>query len=229
MPHWNPIGHDGRAWWFEYSFSSGAWATALAFRTPDGIAVISPPKVDDPTVLDELGTHGPITALIANNAFHHLGQTTWRAHFPAAQSYGPPGGLAALKKKHPDIPWRDVAELTLNPGCSIADPPGFRTGEVFASISTDAGTVWYTGDLLSNIHRTPGPPVQWLFTWTGSAPGFKLFKPCVWFFVKDRPALRAWYEARLASDPPSIIVPAHGPAYAPTSLADEVRDRLKGL
>lgn len=226
---WTALDGAGTAWTLEYSFSKGAWATSLAFRGVDGIVVVSPPKTDDPAVMDALAAHGPVRALVANNAYHHLGQVGWRARFPQAVSYAPAGGLAALRKKHATIPWRAADELALPDNVAYADPPGFRTGEGFFSVRTGAGTAWFTGDLLSNIQRMPGPPFRWLFTWTGSAPGFRLFKPCVWFFVTDRKALRAWYEARLASDPPTVVVPAHGPAYRSSTLIADIDVQLRGL
>jgi hypothetical protein len=44
-----------------------------------------------------------------------------------------------------------------------------KNGELLVSVGTRQGSLWYTGDLLTNIQRTPGPPFSWLFSWTDSA------------------------------------------------------------
>jgi len=216
---WNLVDDDAKVLWREYEFTKGAYATTLAFRGADGLVVVSPATNMPDRAFDALAEHGEVRGLVANNAFHHLGQASWRARFPNAESYAPSEGLGALEKKKTGIPYRRLADLGLPSHVEYACLPGFKTGEAFFSIKTRKGTVWFTGDLLTNVHRTPGPPIKWLFTWTGSAPGFRLFKPGVWFFVKDKKALKAWMLDRVAKDPPSIAVPAHGAAFEAPDLA----------
>jgi hypothetical protein len=225
---WNIIDEDALVLWREYTFRDGAYATTLVFRGVDGLVVVSPGKGMAARELDALREHGEVRALVANNHFHHLGQSEWRARFPEAVSYAPSGALQALQKKS-DVPFRPLAELALPAHVSCEEPPGYRAGDAFLRIRTGKGTVWFTGDLLTNIQHTPGPPLRWLFTWTGSAPGFRLFKPGVWAFVRDRGALKAWMLERLASDPPSIVVSAHGPALEAGDVASRTREQLARL
>jgi glyoxylase-like metal-dependent hydrolase (beta-lactamase superfamily II) len=213
----------------EYAFSKGAYATTLVFRGTDGLVVVSPGSGVTARELDALKEHGEVTALVANNAFHHLGQGPWREHFPNAKSYAPSGALERLRKKAPAIPFRPLSELALPSGVEAHEIPGFKQGEAFFSIRTSRGTLWFTGDLLTNIQKTPGPPVRWLFSWTGSAPGYRLFRPAVWLLVRDKKAVRAWMLDRLASDPPALIVPAHGPLFADSDLPALTRAQLERL
>ena len=137
--------------------------------------------------------------------------------------------MAVLGKKTHGGVFRAIGELELPGHVRCDDPPGYKTGETFVSIATKKGAVWYSGDLLTNIQRMPGPPVRWLFTTTGSAPGFRLFRLGVWLMVKDKKAVRDWALGRLAEDPPSIVVPAHGPAFEAGDVAAEAKAQLERL
>lgn len=225
---WHVIDEGCGALWGEYEFRKGAFATTLVFRGSGGLVVVSPGSGLAPADLDALGEFGEVRALVANNTFHHLGQVSWRARFPGAESYAAGSAAAKLAKKS-SLPYRAVAELALPPHAHIEELPGCNNGELLVRVGTARGSVWYTGDLLTNIQRTPGPPLRWLFTLTGSAPGFRLFRLGVWAFVRDRPALRERLLALVREDPPALIVPAHGPAYEAPGLADEVRAQLARL
>ena len=226
---WNLIDNETCVLWREYAFTRGAYATTMVFRGVDGLVVVSPGSGLEARDYDALREHGEVRALVANNGFHHLGQAPWRERFPEAVSYAPAGALAGLRKKAPAIAFRPLAELSLPAHVRCDDIPGFKTGETLVSVHTRKGTVWFTGDLLTNIQRTPGPPLRWLFTWTNSAPGLRLFKPAVWLMVRDRKAARAWVQERLASDPPAIIVPAHGPAFDAGDVATLARAQIERL
>ena len=226
---WSTIDGEAGVLWREYSFTKGATATTLVFRGVDGLVVVSPGTRMTDRDYDALREHGEVRALVANNTFHHLGQAPWRARFPGAVSYAPSGTLKVLQKKAPSVPFRPLSDLALPAHVRCDDPPGFKTGEALFSIRTKKGAAWFTGDLLTNIQRTPPPPLRWFFTWTDSAPGFRLFKPAVWFLIRDKKALRAWMLERLASDPPSIVVPAHGPPFDATDVAALARAQIERL
>jgi hypothetical protein len=226
---WNTIDDEAHVLWREYWFTKGAKATTLVFRGVDGLVVVSPGTRVTDRELDALREHGEVRALVANNTFHHLGQAPWRARFPDAVSYAPAGALQKLAKKAPGISFRPLSDLALPEHVRYHDPPGFRTGEALFSIGTSKGAVWFTGDLLTNIQGTPPPPLRWLFTWTDSAPGFRLFKPAVWLAIKDKKAVHAWMLERLASDPPSVVVPAHGPAFDGPDVASLARAQIERL
>lgn len=226
---WNILDEQALVLWREYAFTSGAWATTLVFRGVDGLVVVSPGTGVSDREYDALREQGEVRALVANNALHHLGQPPWRARFPEAVSYAPTDALKVLEKKAPGIPFRPVSELELPAHVRCDEPPGWKTGEAFFSVRVGRGAIWFTGDLLTNIHRTPGPPLRWLFTWTGSAPGFRLFRPAVWGFVRDKRVLRAWMLERVASDPPSVVVGAHGPPFEAGDVAAEARVQIERL
>lgn len=229
MEGWNTIDEGGCVLFREYAFTKGAYATTLVFRGADGLVVVSPAAHLDARAYDALAEHGELRALIASNADHYLGQKEWRARFPDAESYAPPGALPSLAKKLPGVPFRSLAELELPHHVRWEDAPGFKTGETILSVDTERGPVWFTGDVLTNIQRMPGPPLRWLFTLTGSAPGFRLFRLATWAFMRDKRAVREWMLARLDEHPPAIVVPAHGPAYDEADVVERARQELRRL
>jgi glyoxylase-like metal-dependent hydrolase (beta-lactamase superfamily II) len=111
----------------------------------------------------------------------------------------------------------------------VDDPAGLKTGETLFSVRTGRGAVWYTGDLLTNIEHLPPPPFRWLFTWTDSAPGFRLFRPAIWLFARDKQALRGSLLERLAADPPTIAIPAHGPPVEAGDVGALARAQIERL
>jgi hypothetical protein len=226
---WNVVDEERAVLWREYEFNKGAYATTFVFRGTDGLVVISPGKGLEAADYDVLSRFGEVRALIANNTFHHLGQGPWRERFPKAESYAATQALAKLRKKAPGIAFRSLDELALPPTARLHVLPGFKNGEVLASVATRQGSVWYTGDLLTNLQRVPGPPASWLFSWTDSGPGFRLFKLAVWLFVNDKRAVKERMNALLAEDPPAVIVPAHGPAVMTANLVEEARAQIARL
>lgn len=227
---WTALDAEAGILYREYEFTRGAYATTVVFRGVDGLVVLSPAAGLDARSYDALEEFGQVRALIATNSFHHLGQKAWRARFPEAESYCPPGAVAALEKKVSDVPFRRMSELILPTHVRWEDAPGFKTGETFLSIGSQTrGSIFFAGDLLANIQRTPGPPMSWLLSLTGSAPGFRLFRMATWIFVKDKKVVREWMLARLDQLPPTIVVPAHGPPVDASDVAEQARAQIRRL
>lgn len=226
---WNVVDEASGVLWREYPFTKGAYATTMVFRGADGLVVVSPGTGLGVREYDALKELGEVRALVANNTLHTMGQPGWRARFPDAVSYCPPGAVGAMNKKAPAIGFRSLEALALPEHASWDDPPGYKTGEAIFRVTTGKGSVWYTGDLLTNIQRTSGPPLSWILSWADSAPGFRLFKPAVWFAIQDRKALRAWALGRIAEDPPAVIVPAHGPPIDGAGLAALAKTQIERL
>ena len=223
---WNLIDAEAGVLWRQYAFRKGALATSLVFRGTDGLVVVSPGPGMTSADYDALSEYGEVRALIANNTLHHLGQRAWRERFKDAVSYCPPGAVDKLNSKVEGFTFRPLSELELPASVTWEDPPGFKTGETILSVATSQGSVWYTSDLLVNITKLPPPPAKWLFTWTDSAPGFRLFRLAVWLMVSDKQKLKEWALGRVAKYPPAVIVPAHGAAFKAPDLPAQVKAQL---
>jgi hypothetical protein len=225
---WTILDRDAGILCRQYKFGGGV-ATTLVFRgAGDELIVMSPASGVDAAALDELKDQGRVTALVANNNFHWLGQPAWRKHFPDARSYAPAGAIPRLTKKAAGIQFEPIEQLLprLGDAAKVVEPTGFA-GNAFALVRAKSGTYWYASDLFSNIPELPGNFVlRTLMSMTDSAPGYKLFRPAVWLQVKDKKGLRAWFESELAGTPPTTMIPAHGGPVQIPNLVEATRALL---
>jgi hypothetical protein len=230
---WKVLDHDAALLYRDYKFGGGV-ASTLVFRGKgDSLFVVSPASGVDAAALDSLKEYGQVTALIANNNFHWLGQEVWRKHYPEAKSYAPAGAIPRLTKKVGGVgitfePLANAAAL-LGENASLVEPTGLP-GNAFAFVRTKSGTYWYASDLLANIPALPpGFVFKTLMSMTDSAPGYKLFRPAVWLQVKDKKGLTAWFDQTLAEMPPTTVVPAHGGPVQMANLIEATRALVAGL
>jgi hypothetical protein len=101
LNRWQNLTSDGSVRWLKYSWGP-ATANTLAARLEDGTWLVVAPSVGSPSsVLEDLSKDGTVSALIAPNAYHYLGQQAWRLHFPGATSYAPSGGRTRCLLKKP--------------------------------------------------------------------------------------------------------------------------------
>lgn len=229
LGNWTVLDERAGVLTYDYPFSGGALATAITFKGPEGLVVVSPPSGLDARDYDALRELGEVRALVANNAYHHMGQAGFRARFRDAESYAPEAALSRLGKKAQGVAFRSLSSLTLPPHVRCEAMPGFSTGETLLRITTARGALWYAGDLLANMTSLPKPPVRWLFQLTDSAPGLKLFRMAVWMMVKDKAAVREFVRARLDEEPPALVVPAHGVPFDTGDVAAAMRAQIARL
>jgi hypothetical protein len=211
---WKVVEGNGGAKILTYTYSFGpGLSTALAVQGDDGMIVVSPPCKVPTGVLDDVEAIGPVRALVASNAFHHMGLPAWRARFPKARVFAPAQSIGRVKKqtKLDDIaPLSDAAPLA-GKGVELVDLPHYKTGEVLVRVAGDKATTWYVTDFMMNLPALPpGFLFRTLFKWTGSAPGLKFNNVAPMFMVKDKKALKRWLAKAVDEAPPTRLVPAHG-------------------
>ena len=214
MTHWELLDEATRSLTIEYTFRPKATARAFVTRfAGDELVIFSPPVGIDPTVFRELDQYGRVTALVAPNGFHHMGLRPALEAFPEAKLYAPEAAARRITKKQPDLELRSLSELQERTEAPVAilDVPGFSIGDVWATITTSSGPLWYVSDSCFNLTKLPpGFAAGLLFKWTKSGPGLALNGVGNLFFLKDRPRFKHWFEARLSEPPPALLVPAHG-------------------
>lgn len=227
-PQWTVLDADAGVLSLPYEFGGGI-ATTFVFRgKDDALVVMSPGCGLDGSTLDELKNYGRVAALVAINGFHHLGQSAWQRHFPDAKCFAPASAIARVSKKVPGLSFEplDAAVPLLGERARLVEPDGLP-GNAFAFVHTATGTYWFACDLLANLPELPTNIVfKMLMSMTGSAPGYKLFRPSVWLQVKNKKALADWFDKRLADDPPAVVVPAHGPPVRRSDLIAETRAQI---
>lgn len=196
----------------EYSFGPGT-AVALAVGGQNGLVVVSPPCRVAPATFDELSRYGEVRALVASNAFHHLGIAEWKARFPSAEIFAPAQAIARVESRSGLRGIRPLAEAAPVTGTRVqlVDMPHYKTGEVLVRIDTDRGLVWYVTDVIMNLPALPKHPVaKMMFGLTRSGPGLKFNNIAPLFMVADKKALRRWVADEFRKSPPRWLIPAHG-------------------
>lgn len=211
MHQWEPLSSDGRVLGLKYSFGPGT-ANTMAAQLDDGSwMVISPAAGPSEAALEALGAKGKVSALVAPNAFHHLGQKAWREHFPAAISYAATGSLKRLGSKSPGVPYRPIEELPLGNGVHVHQFAGMKQPDLLFDVATADGAVWFAGDLISN---TQTEDLGWLprtiFGLMGGGPGYRFNPVPSMVYLADKGQWKAAARAAFADTPPACVFPAHG-------------------
>lgn len=213
LNRWQDLTRDGSVRWLKYSWGP-ATANTLAVRLEDGSWLVVAPSVGSASsVLGELSKDGTVSALIAPNAYHHLGQRAWRLHFPSAISYAPDGALPRLSRKSPDVPYRPASDLseTIHPRVSFLVPEGMKSPDMLVRVSDAGSTVWWMGDLFTN---NAVADQNWLLRMisplAGSGVGYRRNSKPGMIYVRNP---KAWLHSitnALDAEPPTVVVPAHG-------------------
>lgn len=197
---------------YEYSFGPGT-ANALAVGGEGGLIVASPPYRAADSAFNELASHGPVRALIATNAFHHMGIPEWKERFPDAEIYAPAQSIARVEGKtklHGILPVGRANGIA-GPHLEFVDMPFYRTGEALIKIRTGRGLAWHVTDIILNITELPKPwLIRFLFKISGSGPGLCYNNIGPRFMVRDLPALKKWLAEEYAKDRPRWLSVSHG-------------------
>ena len=197
---------------YEYSFGPGV-ANALAAGGEDGLVIFSPPCRVEQRVFDQLVQYGQVRALVASNAFHHLGLPEWKAHFPDAAIFAPRQAVERVQRRSKLAgvrPLDEAAPMT-GPRLELVDMPHYRTGEVLVKIDAERGRVWYVTDIVMNLPTLPSNAiVKFLFWASRSGPGLRFNNIAPLFMVKDKAALRRWFVDEFRRSPPRWLIAAHG-------------------
>jgi hypothetical protein len=212
-PHgWKIFDADMPILTYTYSFGPGT-ANALAVGTGSGLVIVSPPCRVTQTVFEDLRPYGAVRALIASNAFHHMGIPEWKRRFPDAKVFAPAQAIARVERQTRLDSIRSLAETSAitGPRLDLIDMPHYRTGEVLVRMRTARGVVWYVTDVILNMPTLPTNPIlKILFKLSGNAPGLKFNNIAPIFMAKDKKAVRRWLAAEYQKEPPLWLIATHG-------------------
>ncbi|MBK7662563.1 MAG: hypothetical protein IPJ21_03255 [Sterolibacteriaceae bacterium] len=211
-PHgWNVFDAQTPILTYAYSFGPGI-ANALAVGCEGGLMVLSPPRKAE-GAFEDLERFGAVRALVATNAFHHMGLAKWKARCPAAELFAPAQSIARVERQTGlrDIQPIDNARAITGPRLDLVDMPFYKTGEVLLRVDSAHGLVWYVTDVIMNMRELPRHPLARLaFRLSGSAPGLRYNNIAPLFMVRDKAALRRWLADEARNKPPRWLIPAHG-------------------
>jgi len=106
----------------------------------------------------------------------------------------------------------------------VRELPNTKCGETYAIIKVEDGHIFFVSDILANIGELPKNLfVKYLFKWTRSAPGYRVFHLGLNFIVKDKKAVLATLLKDLEAYPASIVVPAHGEYIHGGDVSEQTR------
>jgi hypothetical protein len=100
-----------------------------------------------------------------------------------------------------------------------------KVSDLMIRASSGSDTVWYTGDLISNLQKGD---VSWavglLFKLLGGGSGFRYNGVPAMVYMKDRAAWAGSVRAAMEKAPPTAILPGHGAPYKedPAKRAQEI-------
>lgn len=212
-PHgWKVFDADIPILTYSYSFGPGT-ANALAVGVAGGLVIVSAPSRVADGVFEDLRPYGPVLALVASNAFHHMGIPEWKRRFPHAAVFAPAQSVARVERQTKLSGIRPLADAAAiaGPDLELIDMPHYRTGEVLVRVKTARGLVWYVTDIILNMRALPEHPIMSiLFRLSGSAPGLRFNNIGPIFMVKDKAALKCWLAAEYEKDPPRWLIATHG-------------------
>src|SRR5262249_18117664 len=142
-------------------------------------------------VLDALANDGGVSALLAPNAFHHMGQKAWRGRFPKAISFAPDDAMARLAKKSPGINFESIKSLEkkLPPRIRLIQPDGMKAPDVMVSVISETSSVWFSGDIISNtVAEDLALPMRLIMTLFSAGTGYRHNPMPSMVYLKDKAA-----------------------------------------
>lgn len=223
---WKQLGSDPLVAVFEYSFGPGT-CNSLVVGVAGGVIVVSPPCRVTASEMDAAAALGSVRALVASNAFHHLGLPAWKARFPDAPVFAPAQSIGRVAAKTGLTGIRPLSEAAAICGerVTLTDMPHYKTGEVLVRIRGADGVAWYVTDVILNLPGLPTHPIaRFAFRVTRSAPGLRMNRLAPLFMVKDRPALWRWLRDEVDREPPRWLIPAHGDVVDLSATPTRLRD-----
>ena len=189
------------------------------------LLVVSPGVPVSEAGWQQVARWGAPRFLLAPNHFHNAGLAAWKARFPEAAVVAHPRAHARLRKKLPGVAIEDLAGLAaaLPAGMRVFAPPMAKQGETWVALTTKDGVAWFVTDGIVNESRLPGGLMGLVVRMFGFRVGLMTNPFFKRLFLTDRAAYKAWVNAELDSDRPTLFVPSHGlPLRGPT-VCDDLR------
>jgi hypothetical protein len=150
---------------------------------------------------------GPVAAVVATSALHHLGLRAARLAFPGARVFGPPALKSKLRGQPMPEALVDAAENPWTGTMELIPIEGMPRLAETAFFHRSSGTLWLT-DLCFNIRRSDHAPTRLLMRLNGAWDRFGPSRVSR-SLVRDGRALRRSVERMLALKPTRLL-PAHG-------------------
>ncbi len=194
-------------------------ATVVRLARGD-LLVQSPVRGLTDEVAAALDAVGPVRWLLAPNHFHNLGLAPWQDRYPDAVIVGADPARARLAQKSGrTVAGLDALAPALDARVAVFALAGTRAGETFVDVHDGTERVWIVGDAFMALAQPWTTAVGLAYRAMGFFPGLRVSWSFPRIAVQDRAACRRDLLARLATAPPTMLVPAHGEVVRGPHLA----------
>lgn len=190
-------------------------------RLPGGGLWLHSPTAPAEPLLRGLEKIGPVRFLIAPNTFHHRWIPDWKARFPEAEVWGPPGLKRSAKRPLPSF--RSLTDAPPSAWASTLDQFLVRGNVLTEGVFLHRPTrTLILTDLIENFEcsRLRSPSVRRLLRWAGVADqdGRRPLDMGLAFLLRAK-TLRAAVERMIAWNPERVIL-AHGRWFSSAGAAE---------
>lgn len=228
MSDWKPSGSG--VWVREYPFRGNSINSSAIDMGTGGLMVVSPgtnvPESDF-AALDRLGT---VKALVAPGSYHHMGLPEWSARYPEAGLFGPTSAIAHVAGQHRALKALqplDVLQRLLSDEFVLEEVNGCKHPDLFLALTRGGAVTWFTNELISNNATYPKSFVfRTLFRLNGDHPGLNVSRVASMLIRANRRSVRTYLEGKLASVPPTRLVPCHGEVLDDPELGRKLAEIL---
>jgi hypothetical protein len=228
MSTWKKVSEG--IWVRVYSFHDNPMLSSAIALAGGGLLVLSPGTDLRDADFAELDALGTVKALVAPGAFHNMGLPAWSARYPSAGLYGPTAAAKHIAKVHPGLaPLQDLKALSaiLSPDVEVFEVDGCGQPDALVVVRRADGTTWFTNEIITNWPSWPSKLVfRLLFKLTGAGLGLDVSKMALMFIKGKKPAVKAFFEGKLASHPPTQLVPCHGEVLQDPALPQRLGEVL---
>lgn len=228
MSAWKNVA-DG-IWVRVYVFNDNPMLTSAVSLGDGGLLVLNPGtdlRDGDFAELDALGT---VKALVAPGAYHNMGLPAWSARYPSAGLYGPAAAAKHVAKVHEKLaPLQDLRALAviLPRDVEVFEVEGCGQPDALLVVRRGDGTTWFTNEIITNWASWPKSVIfRLLFKLTGARLGLDVSTMSLVFLRGKKPLVRAFFEGKLESHPPTRLVPCHGEVLQDANLKPRLAEVL---
>lgn len=200
--------HAENLWTVEGALPNmGLRRVCTVIRRDDGSVLVHSAIAMDDAGMAALAEIGPLSAIVVPNAMHRLDAPAYKARFPDAAVYCPPGAREAVEQKvsvdgtYDDFPAGDDVWIIPVEGVDGAEG-------VVAVRSADGVSLVFTDTLFNIPHQ--GGVGGLIMRLMGSSGGPKVTRVARWLMVKDVPALKTCLAALAETPGLRRLIPGHG-------------------
>ncbi|MFK7965229.1 MAG: hypothetical protein AB8C46_14805 [Burkholderiaceae bacterium] len=167
-----------------------------------GVMLFSPVLGLTATGREQLDSLGEVKFLLAPNHYHNKAMAEYAQAFPEASIVASPDAQERLTRVT-GLQFDDLSGLkrVLPQHVKLLAPPGLKTGECWLRVKTKTDVAWIVVDAFYARAKNPRALEVAIPEMLGTFPNMG---------IANKQTYRAWVQAQITADQPTIVVPCHG-------------------